>query len=367
MKIESIEVIPLVVDLGTTFKGSFYSMSERATLVTRIYTDDGIIGEIYNGDEINDQIQIREIILNEIFPIIKGTDPLHIEKRWDEMQILTKDILRDRSLVIKAISSVDSALWDIVGKTAGLSLSKLWGSYHEKLPIIAIGGYYGRTNKELAEEVLEYKELGLAGCKMKVGGSTPEEDSKRFIEMRKAGGDDFILIADANQGYTTDDAIKFCKLVENYNLDWFEEPVGWINDRYDLKTVRFKSGLPIAAGQSETSRRGILDLITSDSIDICNFDASWGGGPSEWIRVANMCEVYGIKMAHHEEPQISSQMLSSFKKSKYVECFHPQRDPLFWNIIENRPGPKDGFYKTLDDPGWGIILDKNYIKKYQVI
>ena len=263
MKIESIEVIPLVVDLGTTFKGSFYSMSERATLVTRIYTDDGIIGEIYNGDEINDQIQIREIILNEIFPIIKGTDPLHIEKRWDEMQILTKDILRDRSLVIKAISSVDSALWDIVGKTAGLSLSKLWGSYHEKLPIIAIGGYYGRTNKELAEEVLEYKELGLAGCKMKVGGSTPEEDSKRFIEMRKAGGDDFILIADANQGYTTDDAIKFCKLVENYNLDWFEEPVGWINDRYDLKTVRFKSGLPVAAGQSETSRRGILDLITS--------------------------------------------------------------------------------------------------------
>ena len=185
--------------------------------------------------------------------------------------------------------------------------------------------------------------------------------------MRKAGGDDIILIADANQGYTTDDAIKFCKLVENYKLDWFEEPVGWINDRQALKTVRFKSGLPVAAGQSETSRRGILDLITSDSIDICNFDASWGGGPSEWIRVANMCEVYGIKMAHHEEPQISSQMLSSFKDSKYVECFHPQRDPLFWNLIENRPGPKNGFYKTLNEPGWGIILDQSYINKYKVI
>src|SRR6185312_17489996 len=97
-------------------------------------------------------------------------------------------------------------------------LSRLWGGYRDALPIIAIGGYYNRTHQELAQEMEYYRERGLAGCKFKVGGATPEVDAARFQAARQAAGADFVLMADANQGYSLRDAVHFCRLVENLDV-----------------------------------------------------------------------------------------------------------------------------------------------------
>ncbi|MCY3805777.1 MAG: mandelate racemase/muconate lactonizing enzyme family protein, partial [bacterium] len=104
MKIERIEVVPLVVPLAETFRGSAYSMSERATLITRVHTDEGITGEIYNGDEVHTQHEIARIIIEELQPMLVGRDPLLVEDCWSAMEPLTFDILRDRKLVIMAIA-----------------------------------------------------------------------------------------------------------------------------------------------------------------------------------------------------------------------------------------------------------------------
>ena len=365
MIINNINVTALDVPLNKTFKGSYYSMTKRATLITEISTDEGINGIIYNGDEPEEQLEIRNIILNEIFPIIEGLNPLNIEKIWEKCFYLTKDILRNRATVIKAISCVDSALWDIVGKKANMPLRQLWGSYHDELPIIAIGGYYSENLFDLNAEIKDYQKLGISGCKMKIGSSSPEEDAKRFIHMRNIAGEKFILIADANQGYGEQEAIEFCNLVKDYQIDWIEEPIEWIIDRQSLRNIRYKTGIPVAAGQSEISRQGILDLITNESIDICNFDASWGGGPTEWLKVAGLCESNSIHMAHHEEPQISAQLLGSVKKAKYIECFHPDRDPIFWNLIENKK-IINGKYQIPNLPGWGITLNNDFVNKYKI-
>ena len=97
---------------------------------------------------------------------------------------------------------------------------------------------------------------------------------------------DFVLIVDANQGYSLRDAVEFSRLVADLNIRWFEEPVRWENDRLDMAAARNHTGIPICAGQSEISRAGCRDLMMSGAIDVCNFDASWGGGPTEWRRVA---------------------------------------------------------------------------------
>lgn len=366
MKIERIEVVPLTVPLVETFRGSKYSMSERATVVTRVYTDEGIVGESYNGDEVHTQHLIAEIIVDELFPLVEGRDPIMVEAAWEAMLPPTFDILRDRSLVVMAIAAVDSALWDIVGKVSGLPVYKLWGGYRDRIPIVAIGGYYGKSHAELAQEVEDYLELGLGGCKMKVGGATPEEDAERFIAMRRAGGPDFVLMADANQGYEPEEAIRFARLVEEHDLRWFEEPVRWYNDRRWMRDVRMKAGVRVAAGQSEMSRKGVTDLITSGAIDVCNFDASWSGGPTEWRRVAGIASAYGVEMGHHEEAQIAAHLLASVPHGTYVEVFHPDRDPLFWNLIANRPAIEGGIYELPEGPGWGLELDEDYIKTYRV-
>ncbi|GIU92855.1 MAG: mandelate racemase [Acidimicrobiia bacterium] len=366
MKIERLEVIPIKVPLGTTFQGSKYAMSSRATLITRIYTDSGVVGESYNGDEDHTQLQIARIILDELGPLIKGLDPLLVERCWETMLPPTFDILRDRRLVMMGIAAIDSALWDLCGKVAGLPLYRLWGGFRDELPVIAIGGYYGRSDAELAKEAEDYRRLGIGGCKFKVGGATPEEDARRFAVMRKAAGDDFVMMADANQGYTVEEAIEFVRRVEGLGLRWFEEPVRWYNDGRGMRDVRLKSGIPVAAGQSEMSRKGIAELILNGSIDICNFDASWGGGPTEWRRVAGLAATMGVQMAHHEEAQIAAHLLASVSHGTYVEVFHPERDPVFWNLIANRPTIANGIYEVPQGPGFGLELDPSYIERYRV-
>lgn len=366
MKITRIETVPIEVPLKKVFKGSHYSMSSRASLITRVHTDEGLVGESYNGDDPEEQLEIARIIHEELAPRLEGHNPVAVEMLWELMLPLTFDILRDRRLVVLAMASLDSCLWDLLGKVAGLPLATIWGGHRRELEIIAIGGYYGLSHGELADEVESYLELGLGGCKMKVGGASPEEDAERFKAMRRAGGDDFVLIADANQGYTVPEALRFCRLVEGHGLRWFEEPVRWYGDRLGMRDVRLKSGVPVAAGQSEISRGGVRDLLDAGSIDVCNFDASWGGGPTEWRRVAGMAMGFGVEMGHHEEPQVAAHLLASVPNGTYLECFHPDRDPVFWNLIANRNPTVDGTYEVPSGPGLGLELDEDFIERYRV-
>jgi D-arabinonate dehydratase len=102
------------------------------------------------------------------------------------------------------------------------------------------------------------------------------------------------------------------------------------------------------------------------AIDVCNFDASWALGPTEWRRVAALAAAFGVQMGHHEEPQISAHLLAAVPHGTYVECFHPDRDPLFWTLIANRPQIHDGWYPVPGGPGFGIELDQSCIARYRV-
>lgn len=365
LTIERIEVIPIRVPLERLFQGSHYSMNTRCTIVTRVYTSDGLVSEVYNGDTDAEQDIIVGIIRNEIAPQLIGMNAFNTEGCWQAMLPPTYDILRDRSLALQAIACVDSALWDLVGKAVGTPLYQLWGGYRDTLQAIAIGGYYSDDLADVGRQIDDYQGLGFAGCKFKVGRLSPEDDAHRTRLARQAGGDDFVLMVDANQGFTRREAIRFAQLTEDLNLRWFEEPVQWLNDHLSMRDVRLTTGISVAAGQSESSRAGIRDLISSGAIDVCNADASWIGGPSEWRRAAAMASAYEVEMAHHEEPQISAHLLASIAHGTYVETFSPDRDPVFWNIIANRRPFVDGIYAVPQGPGFGLELDWDYINRYR--
>jgi L-alanine-DL-glutamate epimerase-like enolase superfamily enzyme len=130
--------------------------------------------------------------------------------------------------------------------------------------------------------------------------------------------------------------------------------------------VRYQSGARVCAGQTEFSAAGCRDLMVAGAIDVCNFDSSWSGGPTEWRRVAAMAHTFDVVMTHHEEPQVASHLLSSIPHGGYVECFHPDRDPIWWGLIANRPALRDGILQLSDAPGLGWELDADYIERYRV-
>ena len=364
LTIAEIETIPLRVPLGRTYQGSRYKMTHRSTIVTRIHTEEGIVGEAYAGDEDAGLLEIDEIVRLEIAPRLIGEDGFRIERIWELSRPATYDILRDRRLGLVATACIDAALWDAIGKALGQPLYRLWGGYRDRIPIIAIGGYYG--HQDIATEVRALRARGLAGMKFKVGGLSPEEDARRFQTAREAAGEDFVLCADANQGWTPRDAIEFARRVADLDLYWFEEPCIWSNDRRAMRDVRYAAGVRVCAGQSEFSAGGCRDLMVDGAIDFCNFDSSWSGGPTEWRRVAAAAAAFDVSMAHHEEPHIAAHLLASIPHGSFLEIFEPDRDPIWWNLVANRPKIVDGRIALPTGPGLGWELDGDYIEAHRI-
>jgi L-alanine-DL-glutamate epimerase-like enolase superfamily enzyme len=363
LRIERIETFPIRVPLERVYSGSHYRMTHRSTIVIRLHTEDGVVGEAYAGDEDAGLEEIDGIIHREIAPRLIGEDAFAVERCWELARPATWDILRDRRLGLVACACVDTAIWDAIGKALGQPLWRLWGGYRNTIPVITIGGYYG---SDIASEVAGLREQGLAGMKFKVGGLTPDEDAERFKLARRTAGDDWVLLADANQGWLPQQAIRFAKRVADDGLTWFEEPCQWHNDRRAMRDVRHSGGVAVCAGQSEFSAGGCRDLMVEGAIDYCNFDASWSGGPTEWRRVAGMATTFDVKMAHHEEPQVASHLLASIPNGTFLEVFHPDRDPIWWNLVANRPELRHGQITLGEAPGLGWELDWDYVERHLV-
>jgi D-galactarolactone cycloisomerase len=365
LKISKIETIPIRVPLRQAYRGSHYQMTHRATVLTRIYTDEGLIGEAFVGDEDHINDQIVRVIRDEITPKLIGEDAFAVERCWELARPATWNILRDRRIGLVACAAVDSAIWDAVGKALEQPLWRLWGGYRDRIQVIWTGGYYN-TDVPIAKEMEAARTAQIAGMKFKVGGCSPEIDAQRFIEARRAVGDDFVLIADANQGYTPDQAVRFARLVEDYGLFYFEEPCRWQNDRRAMRDVRYRSGARVCAGQSELSAGGCRDLMVESAIDFCNFDGSWSGGPTEWRRVAAMALSFDVKMCHHEEAHIGGHLLASIPHGTFADTMHEDRDPIWSGLIANRPETKDGYITLPSRPGLGWELDQDFIAKYRI-
>ena len=149
-----------------------------------------------------------------------------------------------------------------------------------------------------------------------------------------------------------------------------DQEVELLPARTVMSTVSFRrrrrGNVNVAAGQSEISRVGMREMMAAGAIDVCNYDASWGGGPTEWRRVAALAAAFEVQLGHHEEAQIGAHLLASQPHGTYVEAFSPTRDPIFWNLIENRPSLLNGEFPLPDRPGFGWVLDEAFIEKHRV-
>src|SRR3989442_1021691 len=215
MRVHSVEAIAIEIPLTKNFGGSTYAVRKRCTVITRMRTDAGLVSEVYNGDNREHGREIVRLIHEELAPRVTGLSIFEGERIWETLFALTH-ATRERKTLVEAIACVDCALWDLRGKARGESVSALLGGSRASLPIISIGGYYmdGKTHADIGREMEAYRQAGMAGCKFKVGGLTPEEDAKRVEVARKAAGSEFILAVDANRGWSVEDAERFAHLVE---------------------------------------------------------------------------------------------------------------------------------------------------------
>jgi D-galactarolactone cycloisomerase len=201
---------------------------------------------------------------------------------------------------------------------------------------------------------------------MKVGALSPEAEAERVKAARDGAGPDFWLMPDPNQAWNFEQALRFARLVEPLNMRWLEEPCHWQNDKQDLARLRRTIGIPLCAGQSEISKAGCRELMQAGAIDICNFDPSWGGGPTEWRKVAMLADTCGIAAMAHLEPQVGGALAASVPNGLCVEMMQPDRDPLYHALVQNKPRIADGRMQLSELPGWGLVLDAALIERLRV-
>jgi D-galactarolactone cycloisomerase len=366
LTIREINLTPIVVPLDVVYRGSYYRMENRASVITRVVTEEGVVGEAYAADEDKTLADIVGVIRDEITPRLIGENAFAYERCWQLAYPVTYDQLRDRRIGLVALACVDFAIWDAIGKALGQPLWQLWGGYRDSIPVNMIGGYYGRDLAGIRDEVTGWRELGFKGSKFKVGALTAAEDAARIEAAREAAGDGFVITIDANQGYSLHQALDLCNRTRDLDIRWFEEPCIWSNDHRDMREVRARGRIPVCAGQSEYAPGACRDMFERGAVDVCNFDASWCGGYTNWARMAAAAQLYSVELGHHEEPQVAIHLLASRSNGTYVEVFHPDRDPIWWNLIANRPELEDGEFALPRGPGLGWELDQDFIDHHRV-
>ena len=236
MKIKRIEAIPLVRKLAAPFHGGTYYINSRNTIVTRVELEGGVVGQIYGGDEDDNDIKICQIVNDVFAPMLVGEDVRDVERHWERMWEAPVDLawrglhvinMSKHAIVTQAIAAVDNALWDTLGKALNQPVYKLLGGFRDRVRVIAIGGYIrdGDPMQSLVEEIETYKSMGVLGLKLKVGKLSIEEDLERTRLARRVGGEDFLLSVDANQAWTVEEAVQFARGARDIGLAWLEEPV----------------------------------------------------------------------------------------------------------------------------------------------
>lgn len=367
MKIDQIQFRLLEAEVPS-FSGGTYAVGHRSTIQCRINTDDGAASNVLVGNESSYSDLFWKLLTVNFREHIVGADPLKVGALWAKMMAAADEPYLDRQEIVKAVSTVDVALWDLMGQITGVPVYKLIGGAHDRRPMIGIGGYYETCSSAdgIREEVARYRKSGMAGIKFKVGALSLIEDAERVTVLRETAGDDFIIVVDSNMAWTPDESRAFVRMIEDLDVAWLEEPVYWRNQTRGLREVR-NGRVPIAAGQSEISIFNCLDLLGQGSVDVLNVTANRGGGITGWLKLAAAAELYGVRMANVAEPHITMHTMAGIPNGTYVECYPDEsRDPIWAHVYPNKPELVDGMVIVPDAPGLGLEIDPEAADRFAV-
>lgn len=344
-------------------------ITTRDVLLVQIHTDEGMIG-IGEGFALGSLKSTATIVEEILSPLLLGADPTDIEGLWQKMYRTSFRVGR-RGIVLAAISAIDIALWDLLGKKANLPVYKLLGGVKNSIQAYASAGYYqeGKGLKELASEMRGYKDQGFKAVKMKVGGDTLESDIERVRTAREALGSQIKLAVDANNAWDYTTSLRFARAVEKYDIFFFEEPLSSDDLQGSIKLAR-DTDIPIAGYETEYTRFGLRDMIVQDAIDIVQTDVIWSGGISEARKIGILASTFGKECIPHFSAGVVSLAANLHFGASLtnVHWFELTMDdnPLRTELATSTFDVQEGIIHLNQQPGLGIKLNEEILNQYKV-
>ena len=358
MKIDAIKTQIIEIPFENTITTAIHTMRSVGCVLLTIKTDGGISGEGYLFSLNAKNIKIYNERLSKVASLLIGQDPLLMPSILKKINLAIDSIGRD-SISIAALSTLDTALWDINGKANNLPLHRLFGIHHTKVKTYASGGLWlSQSIDSIINEAHEFLRQGFLAMKIRVGSSNNSVDIERVRELRKAIGQEIELMADANQGLSIDDAIALGKALEEYDLIWLEEPV----NAYDYKghaMVKKQVAIPIASCENEYSIGGVQKMLDAGGCDVVMPDLQRIGGISEMRATAHLSNSYNISISTHIFTEQSLCVAGSVEN-----CISVEHMPWFSNLFNEKIDVFKGYIEIPERLGIGFTFNDDYINKY---
>ncbi|EMZ4369950.1 mandelate racemase/muconate lactonizing enzyme family protein [Salmonella enterica] len=350
IKLSSVNVpLNTAVSDAKVLTGRQNALKDVALLVAEIETEQGFRGlgftyTLRNGGP----AQFSHA--KEMAPLLIGEDPNDIPRLWSKLVWAGASVGRS-GLATQAIAAFDTALWDLKAKRANLSLAKLLGAQRNEVRCYnTSGGYLQASVDEIIDKSKASLARGIGGIKMKVGHPDRRQDLQRVDAIRKALGDDTPLMVDVNQQWDRTTALRMGMAMEQYNLQWIEEPL----DAYDVDGHRMLSSnlvTPVGTGEMLTSAGEVAEYIRQGAVDLVMHDAPRIGGITPFLKVQQMAEDHGLMMAPHFVMEIHLHLAAAYAHETWVEHFE-WLEPVFNERLEIR----DGQMIVPTRPGLGLSL-----------
>ncbi|MGH9160261.1 MAG: L-rhamnonate dehydratase [Vicinamibacteraceae bacterium] len=342
-------------------------------LVVEVFTDEGHVGI---GNAALAPRVTKGVIDGYLAPLLIGASPWDVELLWQHMFRKTMAFGR-RGIGMVAISAVDIALWDLLGKAAKQPVYRLLGGRTKpRIPVYA-SRLYSTPLDELAAEATGYKQRGYRAMKLRFGWGPTDgaEGMQRNVALvrtvREAIGDEVDLMADAYMGWTLEYARRMLPLLEPFNLRWLEEPV-IPDDIHGYAELKAYGRVPIAGGEHEFTLYGFRELLEARAVDYVQFDTNRVGGITQARKVAALAEAHSVPVVPHAGQMHNYHVVMASLNSPMAEHF-PFVDvevgnELFWYIFNGEPKAHDGFL-DLDDsvPGLGLTINEEALRDFEIV
>ena len=302
--------------------------STSGGVVLRVLTDAGITGWSYSnfaavpgGPRV-----VQTILEDEIKPVLIGKDPAFPRGiRADLWRALEYQGVQ--GVTQFAMSLVDIAVWDILGKAAGLPVYKMLGAVRDRMPAYAMCGWYRENDKDHSQykrTINETLEIGYRAFKVKVGRYGLDDDVERIEVGRKTAGKDIRILVDANQAFNRVEAIRRGRAYQELNCFWYEEPLPpWDHEGYAELAAALD--MRIATGENEYNKHAFMDLLLKKGADVVQPDNRRAGGPTEWVEIGAIADGFGVELASHGGGAVNMNILCAIPNAIYMESGGKQK------------------------------------------
>lgn len=331
-------------------------------LVVEIETDSGIVGL---GNAALSPHVTKSVIDHHLKPILIGQDAFDIAWLWERMYRQTLPFGR-KGAGMAAISAIDLALWDAVGKRQKQPVFRLLGGRVKDRIEVYASRLYAQPLDELAAEASAYRDAGFRAMKLRFGWG-PRDGAvgmNRNLELvrtvRETVGDEVEIMADCYMGWTLDYARRMLPLLAPYNLRWIEEPLV-ADEMGGYAELRAMNIIPIAGGEHEFTLRGFREIVENRAMDVLQFDTNRVGGPSQAQKICALAEAFGLAVVPHAGQMHNYHVVMANVAAPMAEYFPKVPvevgNELFWYIFDGEPEAVDGCVELdVDAHGLGLTL-----------